>query len=218
MRCRRKRHGDFLFSVLIVTSCVVQTSHGVVRDRVRFVHGFLHAHFNVRTRGRKRRVLLNLFRQTGRLRRTSPATCQSIVFRYNKRVTSGLACRRHLRLLCFLVRVTRDSKGMDHRRMRTLGSATHTVQLSRRRIVSVFGLHNSSLSSTCGMLRVSTATASRRIEGTFGGLTLGRRPSGMTALNRSIHQITRRGFRRVGGTGRHVCGSHKVGWPRGRGG
>lgn len=214
-RTCRKRQGDFVFSLLILTSCVVGTSNEVVRSRVRLIHQFLLRGFNVTTGRRNRRVLLGLFRRRGHV---NVRRCHAIVRSDYRRVHTGVVCRRHLRLLGFLIVVTRTSGIISPRRVRTLGRMTLRVKLRTSSMSRVLNVRNNnsstastaSLRSTCHVLNISPSTSGSRIGTTCHGVTLGRRPSGMTTLNRSIHHTTRGGFRRVGSTGSGVCGTENV--------
>lgn len=194
-----EERNDFLFSLLVLASYIIQADNRIMHSEMEFMRRFLRQNFGEAAVGEGEEILHNLFRMRKEtIERDGRAAYTRLIHQSCQQMAGFMTYEQRLQILSFLADIAKADGTVHPAEVTALKEIAVAIGMTSAEVDSLLNMGGSSLDEAYKVLEISPDASDEEVRKAYRRLALKHHPDRVAALGEDIRKAAERKFQELG--------------------
>ena len=191
------QRNSFLFSLLVMSSYIIQADGKIMHSEMEFVRNFLRRNFGEAAVSEGEAILLNLFERRKEMDRQNPYAFKQTIVECGEQIRISMSYEQRLQLLNFLALIAAADGHVCPEEVEALKEEAKAMGMSEAEVNSMLNINGNTLEDAYRVLEIEPTATDSEVRAAYRRLALKHHPDRVATLGDDIKKAAEEKFSKI---------------------
>ena len=191
------QRNSFLFSLLVMSSYIIQADGKIMHSEMEFVRNFLRKNFGEAAVSEGESILLNLFERRKQMDRNNPYAFKQTIAECGEQIRISMSYEQRLQLLNYLAMIAAADGNVCPEEIEALKEVALRMGISESEVNSLLNLGGDTLEEAYKVLEIEPTATDGEVRAAYRKLALKHHPDKVATLGEDIRKAAEEKFSQI---------------------